>query len=342
MAVSTRVMTESNDLYFEVASLAGLGQLIQELGEDPAAVATSCGYDLQNLNNPDEVISHHAYERLLETAAQHTNCPHFGLLLGQSYDLSQLGALGLLGRHCADFGTAIQAITRYYNMTSLGGIFRLEQGLGTSVIIREPIIPELTYSVQAQDVTISEALQVTRALLGGDWVPTAIYLTHQPQNTEIYQTVFGCPVYFNQDVQGISFPSELLKKTLNKANERARISLEKKIAKSASQQSKSFTLRVQELIKLGLVTGNCNVQFAADNLFVHRRTVHRRLREEGTTFFALLEETRRKLADHLIQQSPMSIFDISQTLGYADATAFSRSFRRWFNATPSSFRKALF
>ena len=77
----------------------------------------------------------------------------------------------------------------------------------------------------------------------------------------------------------------------------------------------------------------------ADSVAMHPRTLHRKLREEGTTFTELLEETRRELSYHLVSRTGLTVTDISQTLAYGDATAFSRSFRRWFGISPASWRR---
>ena len=339
MTFVLRVMPSLDDLRFETASLVGFRELVLELGADPGVVARRCDYKLDDLDTNNEPLEYQTYCRLLEAAATETGCPHFGLLLGQRKDLSLLGTLGLLSEQCPSFGDANQVIIRYYNIASLGEVFRLERGASTSVFIREPIIPELAYSIQTQDVTLCEIVQVTRALLGEQWAPTGIYLIHQPENTKIYHSVFGCPVYFNQDMQAVAFPTADLDRPLEKADATTRQNLEQRLATNARQQAKPFLLQTQEVIKLGLAMGDCGVKFAAANLSMHTRTLHRKLSREGTTFTEMLYNTRRQLANHLVTQTPMSIYDISQTLGYNDATAFSRSFRRWFGAGPSRWRK---
>lgn len=332
-------MPPPDDLHFLAASLSGLRELAEELGADPERIAQSCGYSLDDLESAQLQLSYSSYWRLLDTAAEHSACPHFGLLLGQRHDLSLLGTLGLLAKHCSSFGEALQALIRYYNMASLGEVFRLERGADVSVFIREPLLPELAYSVHTQDITLSEAVQITRTLLGKQWAPTAIYLTHLPENPLIYQSIFGCPVYFNQEVQAMAFPTRHLKQPLEQADSIARMVLEKDVASRAQEQEKPIRLLVQEAIRLGLAMGDCGVETVSANLSLHSRTLHRRLRREGTTFTELLDNTRRELADHLVSRTPVSVFDISQILGYSDATAFTRSFRRWFGAPPSRWRQ---
>jgi AraC-like DNA-binding protein len=331
-------MSQIQDPQFEASSLFGLRDLVTELGGDPDAVARSCQYDLTTLADPDKSLDYHTYSQLLEAAAVATACPHFGLLLGQRADLSILGTLGILTRNCSTFGDAYQTFIRYYNIVSLGEIFRLERGPVTSTLIREPTIPDLALSVQVQDVTLSEALSTTRQLCGSRWKPTGIYLTHSPPDLTIYQAVFGCPVHPEQNLQAMSFTTADLDLPLNKSNE-FRHELETQVAELSRQRAKSFKQIIRDAIKLGLATGNCSVRQVADSLAMHTRTVHRKLLKEGTTFTALLEDTRRQLAHHLLAQTRLSIFEISQLLGYSDATAFSRSCRRWFGASPSTWRE---
>jgi AraC-like DNA-binding protein len=42
----------------------------------------------------------------------------------------------------------------------------------------------------------------------------------------------------------------------------------------------------------------------------------------------------------LLRDSAASILSIAWSLGYADASAFSRAFRRWSGTTPNEWRKA--
>ena len=331
-------MLQIHDAQFEAASLYGLRDLVLELGGDPQAVERRCQYKLDDLAS-GKPLHFHTYSALLSAAAEQTDCPHFGLLLGQGADLSVLGTLGLLTRNCATLGAACRIFMRYFNIVSTGAVFRLERGPEMSILIREPTIPELIPCVQTQDLSLSEAAIIARQLLGDKWQPTGIYLIHEPHNQAIYQSVFGCPVYFRQPLQGMSFPTSTLDLPLLAADDTSRQVLENQVMEFARKRAKSFTQRIRDGIKLSLATGDCGVRQVADSVAMHPRTVHRKLREEGTTFTELLEETRRELSYHLVSRTGLTVTDISQTLAYGDATAFSRSFRRWFGKSPASWRR---
>jgi AraC-like DNA-binding protein len=88
-----------------------------------------------------------------------------------------------------------------------------------------------------------------------------------------------------------------------------------------------------------LLTGEGSVGEVADRLSLHRRTLNRRLRARGTSLHQLVEETRSEVARQLVENTRMPLTDIAMTLGYADASVFTRAFRRWTGRTPSTWRE---
>ena len=70
------------------------------------------------------------------------------------------------------------------------------------------------------------------------------------------------------------------------------------------------------------------------------RTLQRQLREEQTTFAAVLAELRRELAPSLLRDGRLAVSEVAFLLGYEDPSAFQRAFRRWFGQSPRTFRSA--
>jgi AraC-like DNA-binding protein len=64
------------------------------------------------------------------------------------------------------------------------------------------------------------------------------------------------------------------------------------------------------------------------------RTLQRRLREEGTSFAAIVDALRREMALAYLDRR-VSIPEVAQLLGYADTTAFHHAFRRWTGSSPA-------
>jgi AraC-like DNA-binding protein len=77
----------------------------------------------------------------------------------------------------------------------------------------------------------------------------------------------------------------------------------------------------------------------AARLNMSSRTLHRRLREEGTSFRALRDGLRREVALDRLRKTKRSVADIASELGYSEPSAFFRAFQGWTGGAPSTYRK---
>ena len=68
------------------------------------------------------------------------------------------------------------------------------------------------------------------------------------------------------------------------------------------------------------------------------RTLQRKLREEGTSYQELLEETQRDLSEFYLQKPETAICEVAYLLGFSQPSAFNRAFRRWTGLTPKAYR----
>jgi AraC-like DNA-binding protein len=71
---------------------------------------------------------------------------------------------------------------------------------------------------------------------------------------------------------------------------------------------------------------------------MHSRTLTRRLKASGCNFKALVDEGRFEIAREMLQNTSLDVSRIAASLDYADASAFTRAFRRWSGATPAVWR----
>jgi AraC-like DNA-binding protein len=72
---------------------------------------------------------------------------------------------------------------------------------------------------------------------------------------------------------------------------------------------------------------------------MHGRTLSRRLRAYGTSFRELADEVRFEIARQMLENTELEVAEIAITLDYADASAFTRAFRRWSDTTPARWRE---
>jgi AraC-like DNA-binding protein len=58
----------------------------------------------------------------------------------------------------------------------------------------------------------------------------------------------------------------------------------------------------------------------------------------GTTFGKILDEVRFEITCEMLRDTDMAVIEIAAMLGYVDASAFTRAFRRWSGITPAQWR----
>lgn len=96
--------------------------------------------------------------------------------------------------------------------------------------------------------------------------------------------------------------------------------------------------RSRFLLPLLLCHGQANKERLAELLCVSSRTLQRRLKEQGTSFRALLQDLRIQLAEKHFRYTDTSCSELGFALGYQDYKQFHRAFKSWFGITPEQYR----
>jgi AraC-like DNA-binding protein len=73
---------------------------------------------------------------------------------------------------------------------------------------------------------------------------------------------------------------------------------------------------------------------------VDPRTLRRQLSAEGTSFRELVDEVHEALATELLTAGALTVDEVAARLGYADASSFTRAYKRWAGTTPGSAAQA--
>lgn len=77
----------------------------------------------------------------------------------------------------------------------------------------------------------------------------------------------------------------------------------------------------------------------AARLNVSARTLHRQLKEEGSSLQQLKDAVRRDMAIDLLNRSNRGIKQIAQAVGFQNEKSFMRAFKAWTGLTPDALRK---
>jgi len=329
----------SIDGVLRVGPLARIPEVLRQFGQDPESILAAVGLALSLFDDHDNTISFLTLGRLLHLCAERTSCPHFGLLAARQASLSSLGAVGDLMRHSPDVGAALRNFILYLHLHDRGAVPTLAVRDGVAVLGYAIYQTGVVRADQLCDGGITVAFNILRTLCGEAWLPTEVLFSHsKPDDVAPYRRFFRAPLRFDADQTALVFPSSWLSHPLSGADEGMRRILEAWVAAIDGEGRIDVVAQLRRVLRTLLSSGGDSIEQAAQLLSMHPRTLNRRLKERDTSFKALLDEARFEVARQLLEFTGISIIEIAATLDYADASAFTRAFRRWSGTTPALWR----
>lgn len=325
-------------VYQRVGGLIELPALLRELGCEPEDVISGTGIDPQALSHADHKIPYAQAARLLHAGARHTGCAHFGLLAGQRWNLSHMGVLGEAMKASRTVGAALQTFATFQHRNSdAAAAFLLEQSdqMSLGYVVYRKDIDHLEF---AYDVAMAFAWNLLRELCGAGWQASeAIFARAQPADPLPYRQHFRVPLRFDQDHCAVRFPMRWLERPVA-ATDIVRPGARQDLA--ADRAEPDLVHRTHRYLRLLLLEGKCSGDELAKKVSLHRRTLNRRLRDQGTTFQQILDEVRFEVARQMLRNTEMAIPDIAAALCYSEVSAFTHAFRRWTGTSPHRWRSA--
>ncbi|MFI8973295.1 AraC family transcriptional regulator ligand-binding domain-containing protein [Nocardia asteroides] len=148
------------------------------------------------------------------------------------------------------------------------------------------------------------------------------------------------PIFADRLSTGLTFPIDLLAEPMSMPDPATAALCEKHCLDLLQQRSErgllSTRIRAMLLQQIGITT---TAEDIAKKLNMDRRTLHRRLAGEGTSFRVLNEEVRCSLAIDMLSVFGLTVQETAIRLGYSSPAAFSRSFTRWTGNPPSTYRR---
>ena len=98
--------------------------------------------------------------------------------------------------------------------------------------------------------------------------------------------------------------------------------------------------RVENAISSFLPHGRVLVEDVARSLGMSKRTLARKLSDEGLNFTEILQQLRRDLAVRYLRDRKLHVSKIAWLLGFNEVSAFTHAFKRWTGKTPREMRIA--
>jgi AraC-like DNA-binding protein len=106
------------------------------------------------------------------------------------------------------------------------------------------------------------------------------------------------------------------------------------------RNASSLRIAIENAITPLLPHGRARIDIVARQLGVSRRTLARRLADDGLSFTEILDQLRSDLAARYLGAGDLTIAQIAWLLGYRGVSAFTHACKRWTGTTPGQIRGA--
>jgi AraC-like DNA-binding protein len=311
-------------------------ELVEELGGDAPALLARAGIDAEGRSG----ATYRQMIHLMELAAAELACPDFGMRLAELQGGGMFGPLGLAMKNSRTFGDALEYVSKHTYAHSLAARIRLTRFPGGAFSAHDILLEGVPVKSQLIEQIILVGHLSAMEITGGHARVRRVHFRHQPVSPpKTYRRYFGCEVRFGQQEDGVLFSSADLACPVVDPDSEAFEQVTAFIDSAFVRHLPPLHAQVRGVVMQYLGSERCTNDVVAAELNLHPRTLHRRLRAEGTSFQKIKDEVRRDVMLYYLRQTRLDFTRISERLGFAEQSVMTRCCRRWFGVSPTRVRQ---
>lgn len=315
--------------------------LVEQLGGDPMLLIRQAGIDTENLARGRASATYRQLVHLIELAAAELHCPDFGMRLATLQSGRMFGPLGLVMKNSRTFGEALEYVSTHTQAHSLAARVWLKRTPSEKTVFsgHDILLDGLPNKSQAMEQILLVGHLAAMEITGGQARVRKVHFRHEPVSPlKTYRHYFGCEVCFGQNEDGVLYSERDLAAPIINPDSRVYAMATAFIDAEFRGRRPPLSALVRGVIMQLLGADECGNERVADELKLHARTMHRRLKDEGTSFQRIKDEVRRDLMLYYLQDTDLDFAHISERLGFSEQSVMTRTSHRWFAASPTELR----
>ena len=311
---------------------------------DGPALLRALGLDPDAPLDVTQMVSEEAYYDFLERlAAQMVNAHELPVRVGPLMRPDDYGALGLAWKSAPTIRQSLERIERFCRLWTDNMTYELRDDVGGALFVLHRAGERRLGLRLSNECTAASAVSLIRQTSTERFRPRRVLFKHPgPEITTAHERYFGCPVEFGAELDAVSISEEALERPNHLGDDAISQFLMShlKAEVEAIAEEDPFELLVQRAISRALSEGVPKMAEIARRMGTSERTLQRRLADAGLSFKTLVDDTRRSLAENLMQGERYSLAEVGFLTGFSEQSAFSRAFKRWTGQSPAAYREA--
>ena len=320
-------------------ALSSLWRQVEDAGLEPGPLFTEHGVAGETIFDPAARIPIPLADRIMADAAARTGDPCFGLREAAYFQPTHIGALGFAWLASGTLHNALLRLQRYIGAVNDKLTVALRED-GDELVIEVQEQYASLNAYQRDTASLAILVRMCRFICGDHWSPLRATIAHpEPDDTSRFYAWFRCPVDFSARGNCLRIDRIVAEERVTGGNEHLATLNDHVVVRYLAHRSRGDLVnRTRAAILDCLAEGALSENRIAEELNLSARQLNRRLKDEGTNFSGLLLACRRELAEQYIGDSAVSLTEIAYLLGFAEASSFSRAYRRWTGRSPSEAR----
>lgn len=341
--MTSKDVTRSN----EGTVAAGLAKAFVEFaaanGVDRGLLLIRAGLETGALENPEARIPLSAYVSLIDTGIALTRDPALALKFGYTVRAETISIVALISLASETLGDSFVQIARYARLMVHAGersdtpFGRIEVNQDGQWLVAE----DRAYldHFHVWEILFAQMCSGFRRMLGATPPGVIVHCPHPaPSYRAEYGRIYDGPVVFGCEWSAIRMPQEVLEMRMPQFNSYAFGLLSERADALLKELENTSTTRgeVERHLSAMFHTGAVGIERVARKMNVSQKTLYRRLKAEDVTFEQVLDSLRHRLALSFLADKKVSVNETAYLVGFSDAAAFSRAFKRWTGTSPGA------
>jgi len=302
----------------------------ERLGLDPKALCASIDVDLEAITDAGSRTPRDVGGRLWRAALEKSGDRFLGLSAADAWEARPDHLVFLLLLSAKTFGEGLTTGVRFQELLSHGRVIEIDEHPTYHAMHINKIEYELPITPHEIEFMAGIFMKLFGYATDGRFRATEVHFQHPYRgNIQKYARLFRGPVFFGRPRNTLLIDDASWNLPLSHGNPLLHAQLRDMAANvHADLQDHTFVDSVRGRIRGLLPTGNFGIESVANALYTTPRTLQRRLREEETTFRALVDAVRKSIVLDCVErrQAPDEII---RHAGYTNPRSFRRALKRW-------------
>lgn len=249
--------------------------------------------------------------------------------------------MGKLTVHQINLGKALELGFRYYGFMTKGFQLSLSVKGDIATVSINLQQPELDHEHLFAEITLLAWHRYASWLIDEDLPLTQVYFNYPvPKHVQEYVYLFPGAHTFQHGFLGFSFHKKYLESEILQTENHLKIFMSHcpAILFLRKNNNESLTYNLQLLLKKQVDNGLPDLLTTANLMHMSKRTLMRKLKQEGTSYQQIKDLVRRDTAIFFLAQQHLSVAEIAEKIGYSDPAVFARAFKAWTGLSPVEYR----